>query len=59
MADDNRTLLNRAVALLAGPFVLGQRALSLVFSAEPDRQPSEVAIPIPVTPPEQAIKRRG
>ncbi len=63
MADANRQpLLDRAAALVAGPFLLGQRALSLAFL--PDKpsppEPSPDATPrIPITPPEHAIKRRG
>ncbi len=60
MADLNKPLLARATALLAGPFLLGQRALSLVLSADKEGPPSEPApARISITPPEHAIKRRG
>jgi len=59
MADDHRTLLNRAAALLAGPFLLGQRALSQVLTGKLEPTLVEVPVRIPVPPPEHAIKRRG
>ena len=63
MADVNRKpMMDRAAALLAGPFLLGQRALSLVFQpdkAAPPETLKEVPLRISVTPPEHAIKRRG
>lgn len=64
MADLNRKpLLDRATALLAGPFLLGQRALGLTFRREegsPPGAPPEATTPrISITPPEHAIKRRG
>ena len=64
MADVTRKpILNRAAALLAGPFLLGQKALSLVFQpdeASPaDPPPEPIALRISITPPEHAIKRRG
>lgn len=61
MADVNRKpLLDRAAALLAGPFLLGQRALSLAFLPDPAPEtPPDAARSITVTPPEHAIKRRG
>lgn len=62
MADTPRKpLLDRAAALVAGPFLLGREALSLVF--RPDREAPPETPPAPlritVTPPEHAIKRRG
>ncbi len=64
MADTNRTqMANRATALLAGPFLLGRRALSALFPPEdeaPPEQPrKDLGRGITVTPPEHAIKRRG
>ncbi len=62
MTDETRTpITNRALALLAGPFLLGQRALSLVFQKEdtPEAEPRTAASRITITPPEHAIKRRG
>ncbi|NTW86078.1 MAG: hypothetical protein HGB30_07935 [Holophagaceae bacterium] len=62
MADANRTpLLDRAAALLAGPFLLGRQALSLAFltDRETPEAPALALQRIPVTPPEHAIKRRG
>jgi hypothetical protein len=62
MTEARKPLLDRTTALLAGPFLLGQRALSLLL---PDKDalpkaPLEGATrPITVTPPEHAIKRRG
>jgi len=63
MADTPRKpILERATALLAGPFLLGQRALSLVFAPGQDA-PAEAPAPavsrLTITPPEHAIKRRG
>jgi len=54
--------VDRATALLAGPFLLGQRALSLVFQpsqAPPAEPPPEPALRLSITPPDYAIKRRG
>lgn len=64
MADAPRKpLLDRATALLAGPFLLGREALDLAFlrgQAAPPGGPPETASHRPtVTPPEHAIKRRG
>jgi hypothetical protein len=63
MADVNRKpMMDRAAALVAGPFLLGQRALSLVFQPDQDAPPKtlkEAPSRITVTPPEHAIKRRG
>jgi len=63
MTDSIRTpIVDRATALLAGPFLLGQRALSLVFQpsqAPPAEPPPEPALRLSITPPEYAIKRRG
>jgi hypothetical protein len=64
MADLNpKAMLNRAVVLLAGPFLLGQRALGLLFLSRkgdpPEALPKNAASRITVTPPEHAIKRRG
>lgn len=63
MADTNRKpLLDRATALLAGPFLLGQRALGITFRREEDSPPGAPPATAPrlsITPPEHAIKRRG
>ena len=63
MADETRKpIVERATALLAGPFLLGQRALSLLFQPDkeaPPEVPAQAALRISVTPPEHAIKRRG
>jgi hypothetical protein len=63
MADAHKPLLDRATALLAGPFLLGQRTLSLLFppgkDAPPEAPPEGASLRITVTPPEHAIKRRG
>jgi hypothetical protein len=61
MADDRKPLLDRAAALVAGPFLLGRRALDLVFLPDKDGPPPapEAAPRLTVTPPEHAIKRRG
>lgn len=63
MADSPRKpILDRATALLAGPFLLGQRALSLVFAtdrAAPAEAPAPPVSRLTLTPPEHAIKRRG
>ncbi|WLT31288.1 hypothetical protein [Geothrix sp. PMB-07] len=63
MTDVIRTpIVERATALLAGPFLLGQKALSLVFQQAkdaPSDPPPEPTLRISITPPEHAIKRRG
>jgi hypothetical protein len=61
MADTHPSLLARATALLAGPFLLGQRALGLPFLTEkaPSPEPPRDALRPTVKPPEHAIKRRG
>jgi len=63
MADTTRKpIADRATALLAGPFLLGQKALSLVFRPDqtsPGDPPPEPALRFSITPPEHAIKRRG
>jgi hypothetical protein len=59
MADLTRKpMLDRVAALVAGPFLLGRRALSLDW-AETQGSPPEASARINVTPPEHAIKRRG
>ncbi|MFN7958080.1 MAG: hypothetical protein U0P46_07150 [Holophagaceae bacterium] len=63
MADTPRKpIVERATALLAGPFLLGRRALSLVL-APLQEAPAEVPAPavsrLTLTPPDHAIKRRG
>ncbi len=63
MAETTRKpIVDRATALLAGPFLLGQKALSLVFQPgkdSPGDPPPEPALRLSITPPEHAIKRRG
>ena len=63
MTDAHKPLVDRATALLAGPFLLGQRALGLLFlpgkDIPPEAPPETAALRITVTPPEHAIKRRG
>jgi hypothetical protein len=63
MADLNRKpLLDRATALLAGPFLLGRRVLDLTLQSRqdaPPETPPEPGTRPAVTPPEHAIKRRG
>ncbi|HJW71421.1 MAG TPA: hypothetical protein VJ486_01080 [Geothrix sp.] len=64
MPDSPRhPLRDKALALLAGPYLLGQKALSLVFlpdkDAPPEPPPGPSPLRITVTPPEHAIKRRG
>ena len=62
-AVNRKPIVDRAAALLAGPFLLGQRALSLVLRPEkdapPETPPKGSSFRITVTPPEHAIKRRG
>jgi len=62
MADANRKpMIDRMTALIAGPFLLGRRALSLEWvdtQASPPEPPADAAH-IAVIPPEHAIKRRG
>jgi hypothetical protein len=62
MADPTRKpMLDRTLALLAGPFLLGRQALNLAF-LQGERAPEPPPDPtrrITVTPPEHAIKRRG
>jgi hypothetical protein len=63
MAELNRKpMIDRLKALVAGPFLLGQRALNLGWAdaqGSPPEPPSAVPARITVTPPEHAIKRRG
>jgi hypothetical protein len=57
-----KPILERAAALLAGPYLLGKQALSLTLldgrNAPPETPPRE-ARRLSITPPEHAIKRRG
>ena len=63
MTELNRKpLLDRMAALVAGPFLLGRRALSLAWldaQGSPPEPPPEASARITVTPPDHAIKRRG
>ena len=63
MADLNRKpILDRIAALVAGPFLLGRRALSLEWvsaKTSPPEQGTEATPRIAITSPEHAIKRRG
>ena len=64
MADSNRKpITDRLAALLAGPLLLGQRALESLSLPERDQPaetpPKAAALRITITPPEHAIKRRG
>jgi hypothetical protein len=63
MTELNRNLMiDRVTALLAGPFLLGRRALSLDWAdaqGSPPGPTAEAPEPMTVTPPEHAIKRRG
>lgn len=67
MADATRKpMLDRMTALVAGPFLLGKRALSLEWvQAEgpppqsPVGPPAEAPARIAIKSPEHAIKRRG
>lgn len=63
MANENRKpIIDRMAALVAGPFLLGRRALSLAWTRaedSPPELPAETLARIAITPPEHAIKRRG
>jgi hypothetical protein len=63
MADLNRKpILDRIAALVAGPFLLGRRALDLEWidaKASPPESRTETTPRIAITSPEHAIKRRG
>jgi len=64
MTDTLRpSLRHKAIALLAGPYLLGQKAMDLILLPDKDAPPESTAAPTPlritVTPPEHAIKRRG
>jgi hypothetical protein len=64
MADEIRKpILDRMAALVAGPFLMGREAVSLVFrpdrAAPPETPPEPVPLRLTVTPPDHAIKRRG
>jgi hypothetical protein len=63
MTELNRKpMIDRLKALVAGPFLLGQRALNLDWAdaqASPPEPPPAALTRITVTPPEHAIKRRG
>lgn len=65
MSDAPRTsLLARAKALLAGPFFLGRKAVAdlapavAALTARPEPQAPALR-PLPILPPEHAVKRRG
>ena len=63
MTELNRKpLLDRMAALVAGPFLLGLRALNLEWAdakASPPGPETEATARIAITPPDHAIKRRG
>lgn len=63
MADALRKpMLDRAAALLAGPFLLGRQALAVLSRSAadaPPEAPKEAPLRLSITPPEHAIKRRG
>jgi hypothetical protein len=63
MADLNRKpILDRIAAIVAGPFLLGRRALNLEWldaKSSPAEPQTEAAPRIAITSPEHAIKRRG
>ena len=63
MANMNRKpIFDRMTALVAGPFLLGWRALDLAWVNAPGSPPepsSEASTRLTVTPPVHAIKRRG
>jgi hypothetical protein len=61
MTDPNRKpLVARIAALLAGPFLIGRRALNFEWAqASPPATRPEAPTGITLTPPEHAIKRRG
>jgi hypothetical protein len=58
-----KPMIDRLTALLAGPFLLGRRALSLDWADAQGSPPQSIAADAParivVTSPEHAIKRRG
>ena len=59
---NRKPMIDRMTALLAGPFLLGQRALSLDWAkaeGSPPEPTAEAPARMTVTPPEHAIKRRG
>ena len=59
---NRKPILDRATALLAGPFLLGRRALNLDWAqaqGSPPEPPAEPPARLTVTPPEHAIQRRG
>ena len=63
MTELNRKpILDRMAALVAGPFLLGRRALNLEWvyaQANPPEPQTEASTGIAITSPEHAIKRRG
>ena len=63
MADLNRKpILDRIAALVAGPFLLGRRALNLEWvdaKTSPPERRTEATPRIAISSPEHAIKRRG
>ena len=63
MADMNRKpILDRITALVAGPFLLGRRALNhdwVDTKSSPPEPQTEATHRIAITSPEHAIKRRG
>lgn len=63
MSDAHRTsLLDRALALVAGPFLLGRKAvadLAPALEAVPARPEAPALTPLAILPPDHAVKRRG
>jgi hypothetical protein len=63
MTELNRKpMIDRVTALVAGPFLLGRRALSLAWAdaqGSPSEPQTEATARIAITSPEHAIKRRG
>lgn len=52
-----KPLLDRTLALLAAPFLLGRQAIEAIT---PVVEPPRPALrPVPIPPPEHAVKRRG
>ena len=61
--SNRREILGRLTALVAGPLLLGRRALDLtvrsVQETPPEAPPAKPAARLAITPPSHSVQRRG